>query len=90
MLYLCIVFDSKKTCFIILNLRKMKKVVLSLAVLFSVALVACSNKDANKADSDTIAADTIEAVDTTVADTNAADTTVADSNAAPAVETPAN
>ena len=66
----------------------MKKVVLSLAVLFSVAMVACSNKDAKTADSDSVAADTTEVVaDTTVADSAAADTVVADSAAA--VETPA-
>lgn len=64
----------------------MKKVVLSLAVLFSVAMVACSNKDAKVADSDSVAVDTT-VVDSTVADTVVADSVVADS-AAP-VETPA-
>lgn len=67
----------------------MKKVVLSLAVLFSVALVACSNKENKAADTDTLAADTMvvaedttAVVDSAVADSAAADTAVK-------VETPA-
>lgn len=58
----------------------MKKVVLALAVLFSVALVSCSSKEAAKADSDTVVAeDTTVVADTVAADTVVADTVVADS-----------
>ncbi len=58
----------------------MKKVVLALAVVFSVALVSCSSKEAAKADSDSVAVDSTEQVaDTVVADTVVADTVVADS-----------
>lgn len=60
----------------------MKKIVLSLAVLFSVALVACGNKEAKTVDSDSAAIDSaVEMVDTAAADTVAADT------AAPAADT---
>ena len=66
----------------------MKKVVLALAVVFSVALVSCSNKE--KAAEDTVVADTTEMVEDTnkateeVADTNKAadEAPVADSNKA--------
>lgn len=64
----------------------MKKVVLSLAVLFSVAMVACSNKEAATTDTDSVVAE--ETVDSTVADSTVADSVVADS-VAPAAETPA-
>ncbi len=67
----------------------MKKVVLSLAVLFSVAMVACSNKDAKVADSDSVKVEEV-AEDTNKAE-EATDSVVADSAAeaeAPA-ETPA-
>ena len=59
----------------------MKKVVLALAVVFSVALVSCSSKE-NKAE-DSVKADSVEQVveDTTAADTVAADTTVATDSA---------
>lgn len=56
----------------------MKKVIYSLAVLFSVALVSCGgNKAAEATDSETIATESIEAqvVDTTMTDT-ATDTTL--------------
>lgn len=58
--YLCNVFDSKKEyCFIILNFKEMKKLVYSLAVLFSIAMVSCGgNKAAETAD--TVAADSVE------------------------------
>lgn len=57
MYYLCNVFDSKEYCFIILNFKEMKKLVFSLAVLFSVAMVSCGgNKAAEAADSDTVVA----------------------------------
>jgi len=52
----------------------MKKVVLSLAVLFSMAMVSCGNKQAAAVDSDTVAVVEEEVV---VEDSNAAaDTTV--------------
>ncbi len=54
--YLCNVFDSKEYCFIILNFKEMKKLVLSLAVLFSVAMVSCGGKKAEAVDSDSIIA----------------------------------
>lgn len=61
----------------------MKKVALSLAVLFAAALVSCGNKEnAEEATTDTT---TIEApADTTVAEEAPADTTAAE--AAPAAE----
>ncbi len=64
----------------------MKKVVYSLAVLFSVALVSCGgNKAAEATDSDTVVAEAIE--ETVAVDTNN-DTTVA-VEAAEVVEAPA-
>lgn len=54
----------------------MKKVVLSLAVLFTVALVSCGNKKAEAVDSDTLPMDTFVAVEESVAATDS-DTTVA-------------
>lgn len=64
----------------------MKKVVYSLAVLFSVALVSCGgNKAAEATDSDTVVAEAIE--ETVAVDTNN-DTAVA-VEAAEVVEAPA-
>lgn len=59
--------ERHKHCSIILKLTEMKKVVLSLAVLFSVAMVACNgNKQAEAVDSESIrAAEAVEVVDTT-------------------------
>ncbi len=57
----------------------MKKVVLALAVVFSVALVSCSSKENKAADSDSVVA--VEAVDSVAA----ADSVVADS-VAPAAD----
>ncbi len=63
----------------------MKKLVFSLAVLFSVALVSCGgNKAAEAVDTDTVVA--VEVAE--VADSN--DTTVAVEVAEAAVETPAD
>ncbi len=58
----------------------MKKLVLLLAVVFSVSLISCggAKTEAAAADSVEVAADTVEVVDTTVADTVAADTVAAD------------
>ncbi len=73
----------------------MKKIVLSLAVLFSVALVSCGNKTAETTDSETVATETIAegAVEETV-DTATKDTTVAveavEATAEVPAETPAN
>jgi uncharacterized protein YcfL len=59
----------------------MKKVVYTLAVLFSVAMVSCGSKQAEAVDSDSVVADTVvETVDTAAVDSNAV---VADSAAAP-------
>lgn len=72
----------------------MKKLALSLAVLFSVALVSCGNKQAEATDSDTMAMDTVAVVEETVEATDS-DTTVAVEAAAEvapaeaAAETPA-
>ncbi len=67
----------------------MKKIVLSLAVLFSVALVSCGNKAAEATDTDTMPAETIEAVAVEESvDTTTKDTTVA-VEAVEATETPA-
>ncbi|MDE6272563.1 MAG: hypothetical protein K2M31_06110 [Muribaculaceae bacterium] len=48
----------------------MKKVILALAVVFSVALVSCSSKEA--ANTDSVAADTTPATEEVAEDTNAA------------------
>ena len=55
----------------------MKKVVLALAVVFSVALVSCSSKEAAATDTDSAAVESTEVVEDTVA--HAADSVVADS-----------
>lgn len=55
----------------------MKKFALALAVVFSVALVSCGNKNAEAVDSDTIVEAAVEEVVTTDTDSNAVDTTVA-------------
>jgi len=66
----------------------MKKLVFSLAVLFSVAMVSCGgNKAADAVDSDTIVA-VEEVVEEVVADSN--DTTVAVEAAAEVAEAPAD
>lgn len=60
----------------------MKKVVLALAVVFSVALVSCSSKENKAADSDSVVADTTEVVEESAAVDSAApvaDSVVADS-----------
>lgn len=58
----------------------MKKVVLALAVLFSVALVSCSSKEKAVADTDSVVADSTEVVvDSPVADSPVADSPVVDS-----------
>ena len=63
----------------------MKKLVYSLAVLFSVALVSCGGNKAAEADTDTTAAEAVEVVEEVATDSN--DTTVA--AAAEVVEAPA-
>ena len=84
--YLCNVFDSRH-CFIILNFKKMKKLVYSLAVLFSVALVSCSgNKAAEATDSETL---NVEVAEETAVVATDSDTTVVAAEvveAAPAAE----
>lgn len=60
----------------------MKKVVLALAVVFSVALVSCSSKENKAADSDSVVADTTEVVEESAAVDSVApvaDSVVADS-----------
>lgn len=65
----------------------MKKVILSLAVLFSVAMVSCGNKNAEAQDSDSAVVVEEVAVEEVVVDSAAADSAVvADSAAAPAAE----
>ncbi|MDE6144299.1 MAG: hypothetical protein K2F94_09530, partial [Muribaculaceae bacterium] len=64
------------------NFKEMKKVVLSLAVLFSVAMVSCGgNKNAEVADSDSVVVEEVAveevAVDSVAADSAAVDTVVA-------------
>lgn len=59
----------------------MKKVVLSLAVLFTVALVSCSGNKKEAAESDSMVPETTMQEDTTpVVDSPVADSTIADSN----------
>lgn len=63
----------------------MKKVILSLAVLFSVAMVSCGgNKKAEAVDTDTVAAVAIE--EAVVEDTLANDSVVAETVVAAAAE----
>lgn len=63
----------------------MKKVVLSLAVLFSVAMVSCGgNKAAEAQDSDTIVVEETVAVEEVTVDSPVSDSPVADSPAAAA------
>ncbi|MDE5839716.1 MAG: hypothetical protein K2H49_02235 [Muribaculaceae bacterium] len=65
----------------------MKKIVLALAVVFSVALVSCGNKNAEAADSTAVEVEAVEAV---VEDSVAPDSVVADTVvAAEVAETPA-
>ena len=59
----------------------MKKLVLLLAVVFSVSLFSCGGA-ATTETTDATATETVEAVDTTAADTTAADTVAADTVAA--------
>ena len=70
----------------------MKKVFLSLAVLFSVALVSCGGNKANEENQDAaVEGAATEVVDVTVDTTPAGDTvaTVTEEGAAAAAETPA-
>ena len=63
----------------------MKKVILSLAVLFSMAMVSCGgNKAAEAVDSDTVVA--VEAVEAVVEDTLANDSVVNETVAAVAAD----
>lgn len=55
----------------------MKKIVLALAVVFSVALVSCGNKNAEAVDSDTVVAVVEEVAVDTANDTVVTDTVVA-------------
>ncbi|MCM1491333.1 MAG: hypothetical protein NC095_11000 [Muribaculum sp.] len=64
----------------------MKKIVLALAVVFSVALVSCGNKNAEAVDSDTVAVVVEEVAADTIGDTVVTDTVVA----AEVAEVPAN
>ena len=59
----------------------MKKLVLLLAVVFSVSLFSCggAKTEADAADTAAVAADTVEVVDSCCADTCAADSCAADS-----------
>lgn len=66
--------------------KEMKKIVLALAVVFSVALVSCGNKNAEAVDSDTVVVAVEEVAADTVGDTVVADTVVA----AEVAEVPAN
>ncbi|MBQ5697240.1 MAG: hypothetical protein IIV50_02540 [Muribaculaceae bacterium] len=60
----------------------MKKLALSLAVLFRVAMVSCGNaeKAADSCCDTTVVEETVEVVDTNAVDTNAVDTAAADTN----------
>lgn len=60
----------------------MKKLALSLAVLFSVAMVSCGNaeKATDSCCDTTVVEETVEVVDTNAVDTNAVDTAAADTN----------
>ena len=55
----------------------MKKIVLALAVVFSVALVSCGNKQAEAVDSDTVVEVAVEETVDTIGDTVLTDTVVA-------------
>lgn len=66
----------------------MKKIVLALAVVFSVALVSCGNKQAEAVDTDTVVEVAVE--EDTLVDTANADTVVLEEAAAEVAEVPAN
>ena len=76
-------FLKQKNIVLLFNLeKKMKKLVLLLAVVFSVSLFSCggANTEAAATDSvDSVAADTTVVVDSAAADTAAVDTAAADS-----------
>ena len=72
---------KKEYCFIILNFKEMKKLVYSLAVLFSVALVSCGG---NKSEATDSAADTVAVEE--VATEVVVDSAAADTAAAPAAD----
>ena len=78
---------SKDYCFIILNFREMKKLVLSLAVVFGLGMVSCGgNKAAEATDSDTavVAEVAVEESVNAEGDTTVAVEVAVDSAAAPA------
>lgn len=68
----------------------MKKIVLALAVVFSVALVSCGNKNAEATDSvvDSVEVAVVEEVDSVV--DSLGDTAVVEAAAAEVAEVPAN
>ena len=66
----------------------MKKVILALAVVFSVALVSCGSKEAAATDTVDTTVATEEVADTTVAEEAATDSNAVDTNKA-AEEAPA-
>lgn len=74
MRYLCIVFESKQL-FYYLNETKMKKLVVMLAVVFSMSFVACGNKEA--ATETTAPEEVVEAVEATTIEEAPVDSTVA-------------
>jgi hypothetical protein len=76
--YLCIVFEAKNIVLLFNLEKKMKKLVLLLAVVFSVSLFSCGGAATEAAATDSVAADSVVA-DSAAADTVVADTTVADS-----------
>lgn len=55
----------------------MKKIVLALAVLFSVAMVSCGNKAAEATDSDTMVEESVAVEEVVVEDSVAADSNAA-------------
>lgn len=73
-------FEAKEILFYLLINKKMKKLVLLLAVVFSVSLFSCGGSDKAAEATDSVAADTVEVVETAVevVDSAAADSVVAD------------
>nr|QIM10831.1 hypothetical protein Muribac1_0400 [uncultured Muribaculaceae bacterium] len=64
----------------------MKKVVLSLAVLFSVAMVSCGGQKAEAADSDSVVVEEVAVEEVVVDSPVSADSAVVDSTVAVAAE----
>ncbi len=78
--YLCIVFEAKNIVLLFNLEKKMKKLVLLLAVVFSVSLFSCGGAATEAAATDSVA-DSAAVVDSAAQDTAAVDSAAADTAA---------